>query len=282
MRQRKAAGVRTRPQSETAGHRHSAGYLDRHSAIDRYLLDHELAFISSALNNMTARGWLLDGCCGRGQLSSGLPDGQLRRLGLDVDLVALRKFREQDASTPLVQGDMLRQPIADGGLDCVIAIHAFDHLDRLGFLAECRRVLRTGGLLIFDFLNRHSYKRAWKRSVASVLHRPDKAYRKKWIDVYSSHDVIHALVQMGFIPESAYGYGWLPFPHSSESPLVPVIAGLEALLGLHRLWQVSPRVLVAAHKRSGYFQREEERQDDNRFTPSSEAYVPAAMPAGNE
>jgi SAM-dependent methyltransferase len=245
-------------------------------------LDHELAFISSALHNTAARGWLLDGCCGRGQLGSGLQDGQLRRLGLDIDPVALRRFREQDASTPLVQGDMLRQPIADGELDCVIAIHAFDHLDRLGFLAECRRVLRTGGLLIFDFLNRHSYKRAWKRSFARVFRQPDPTYRQKWIDVCSYHDVMQALVEMGFGMHSACGYSWLPFTHSSQSPLVPVIAGLEDLLGLHRLWQVSPRVLVAAHKRSGCFQREEEGRDDYRFTPSPGAYVPTAMPTGNE
>lgn len=169
-------------------------------------------------------------------------------MGLDISRRALDAFQQRSQDVPLVQGDVLCLPFARGSLDCVVAIHCFDHLDRIRFLQECSCVLRIGGLLIFDLVNRHSYKVILKRLRHWLSIAPTGNPSDKWIDVYSCREALSAIAHAGLDVQAVSGYGWIPFDVNSESKLVHVAARAEQVLRLATFPSVSPRVLVAARK----------------------------------
>jgi SAM-dependent methyltransferase len=221
----------------------------RDSIMERYLLRHEVEFITRFLGDAIWPRRLLDICCGSGHVTQPLHDTGLEVVGLDIDPMALTLFRRLSNSVPLVQGDALRLPIADSGLDCVVAIHCFDHLDRIQFLQECHRVLCSGGLLIFDSLNRHSYKLPLKhlRHRASIKSHP--GFLDKYVNVFSWSEAQQALAGAGFDLLAVSGYGWIPFTVNTRSIRVNTFAWVEQVLRLDRFPSVSPRVLAAVRKR---------------------------------
>lgn len=216
--------------------------------VGQYLLAREVEFITQSLGDKYTQNWLIDAGCGNGEISLQLLAQGYQVLGVDNDLLALAAFRQRSCEVPLIQCDCLYLPFEDSSLDCIIAIHCFDHLDRLQFLCECMRVLSQGGLLIFDALNRHSYKLSLKRllHMNSIKSRPE--FLEKYINVFSCREVQRALAGAGFDIQSVSGYGWIPFSVDSESRLVNQAAWIEQLLRLDRFPNVSPRILVAAQK----------------------------------
>jgi ubiquinone/menaquinone biosynthesis C-methylase UbiE len=214
-----------------------------------YLLQGEIEFIGRSLKDTALSGTLLDLCCGGGDVSLLLYRPGLRIVGLDVNRLPLAAFRQRSHDVPLVQGDCLCLPFASSSLGCIAAIHCFDHLDRVQFLHECRRLLGPAGLLIFDSLNRHSYKLALKRLRRRTSIRSRSGPLDKYVDVFSWNEVLQAIAAAGFDVQAASGYGWIPFGVNSESKLVNPAAWVEQVLRLDRFPSVSPRVLVAARKR---------------------------------
>jgi ubiquinone/menaquinone biosynthesis C-methylase UbiE len=174
----------------------------------------------------------------------------LQVVGLDIDPMPLTLFRQLSNRVPLVQGDALRLPIPNGSVGCVVATHGFDHLDRAQFLGECHRVLCNDGLLIFDALNRHSYKLALKRLSRLIYPQLTGRPSDKWIDVFSCREVVQLIASAGFDLQAASGYGWIPFSVGSNSRLVTAAASAELMMRLDRLPSVSPRVLIAVRKKA--------------------------------
>ncbi len=113
-------------------------------------------------------------------------------------------------------------------------------------------MLRSEGLLIFDALNRHSYKLILKRLGRylgpSFAGRPSD----KWIDVFSCREVLQLIGLAGFDLQAARGYGWPPFSVNSNSRLVNATASVERVLRLDRFPRVSPRIVMAVRKRAKY------------------------------
>jgi SAM-dependent methyltransferase len=103
----------------------------------------------------------LDWGCGCGRISRYLARVGVKRLvGCDLDSEAVRwcaanlrgDFRSCSPDPPL--------PLGDGEIDIAIASSVFTHLDRdrqQHWLAELRRVLRPGGLLIASVAGLHAY-----------------------------------------------------------------------------------------------------------------------------
>jgi len=123
----------------------------------RYQLAQEVGFINRIVGNSYYPKILLDACCGRGSVSMSIKYSDFHTIGLDTNFLALKKFREESKGVSLSLGDALCMPFANISIDCIIAIHCFDHLNRVQFLEECNRVLCDGGYLIFESLNRNSY-----------------------------------------------------------------------------------------------------------------------------
>lgn len=238
----------------------------RDTTVGRYLLRREVAFIARSLGDATRPRRLLDLCCGSGSVTRLLHNTGLHVVGLDIDLVALGIFRRLSNQVPLVLGDALRLPLADGGLDCVVAIHCFDHLDRIQFLQECNRVLCNGGLLIFDSLNQHSYKWVLKRLRRSLGLDPPGNWSDKWINILSCGEVLRATANCGFEIQAVSGYNWVPFTQESDNNLVDTAALIEQALRLDCYYNISPRILIAARK--NLFGRQSYMSKEDRNAPA--------------
>lgn len=106
-----------------------------------------------------ARSVVLDCACGIGTQAIGLAALGHRVVGSDLSPVAVARARTQarrrDADLAVVAADMTRLPFADGRFDVVVcADNAIAHLlteaNLVSALAEMRRALRLGGLLVLS------------------------------------------------------------------------------------------------------------------------------------
>lgn len=135
----------------------------RTQPVGRYLLQREIGFINRILKDVTKQTRIFDLGYGNGLIDLKLRQEGFSIIGMDIDRAALAALQLRSHEVPLVQGYCLSLPFIKNSLEFIIAIHCFDHLDRLQFLRECERALSPAGLLIFDALNRHSYKPILKR-----------------------------------------------------------------------------------------------------------------------
>ena len=91
---------------------------------------------------------LVDLACGGGLMGPHVARLGYRHVGVDLGLQGLRVAREHGVLP--VRGSVLAVPLADGCADVVVAGEILEHVeDDVGVLAECARVLRPGGTLVF-------------------------------------------------------------------------------------------------------------------------------------
>ena len=102
---------------------------------------------------------ILDLGCGQGRHLAAFRERGRESTGLDLSRPLLRRAREATrGQVPLVQADMRSVPLADGSFDAVTSFFtSFGYFasrreDRR-VLGEVRRVLRSGGAYLLDFLN---------------------------------------------------------------------------------------------------------------------------------
>lgn len=221
----------------------------RKGPIGQYHFQQEITFIRQSLGVKTEKGRLVDLGCGDGWVSLQLQQEGYSVLGLDINRAALVQFQQLSLEVPLVQGNCLSLPFSNGSLLCILAIHCFDHLDRVRFLQECQRVLDCDGLLFFDALNRHSYKVALKRFRRRARTRSGLDNLDKYIDVMSCDEVLTAAKSAGFETKAVSGYGWIPFTVNSSSNLVRTATRCEEILELSHFPRISPRILLALRKK---------------------------------
>jgi 2-polyprenyl-3-methyl-5-hydroxy-6-metoxy-1,4-benzoquinol methylase len=221
----------------------------RDSEGGRYQLTYEIGFINQFVSNLYQPRTLLDVCCGSGSLSSSIHRSDFHTIGLDIDFLALNRYRQLSGGVSLTRGDALCMPFAEVSIDCIIALHCFDHLNRIQFLQECNRVLSDGGFLIFESLNRNSYKWALKRFLHIIKKDSSNRSREKWINIFSCREVLLAANYCGFDVQAVYGYNWIPFTQASNCRLIKPAAFIERALHMDRFFMISPRFLVVAKKR---------------------------------
>ncbi|MCE5228503.1 class I SAM-dependent methyltransferase [bacterium] len=119
---------------------------------------------------------VLDLCCGPGRHLHFLGRGVRRAVGLDLSPALLRRaalhWRADDIESEeglgpsrrramLVRADMRRLPLADASFDRVVNLftsfgYFMDDADNHFVLEEISRVLRTGGMLAIDLMNREA------------------------------------------------------------------------------------------------------------------------------
>jgi SAM-dependent methyltransferase len=110
---------------------------------------------------------LADRCAGRDVLEAGCGEGygadliaeKARRvIGLDYDDSAVAHVRARYPRVEMHQGNLAELPLSDGAVDVVVNFQVIEHLwDQGQFIAECRRVLRHGGLLLISTPNRITF-----------------------------------------------------------------------------------------------------------------------------
>jgi len=133
----------------------------------------DVDLLDELLADLGADPRVLDLGCGDGRRTLANLAGA-DRLGLDVAGRGLELAREAVPGAALVQGDMVRLPIATDAVDAVTAYHAVFHVPRERHPAvyeEVARVLRPGGLFLTTVGRGRSetVRRGWLGTDASML-----------------------------------------------------------------------------------------------------------------
>jgi ubiquinone/menaquinone biosynthesis methyltransferase len=178
----------------------------------------------------------LDLASGTGDIAFGLAARGARVTALDLTLRMLQLARAKTPPAPPVAflaGDMMALPFADASFDVVTAGYGLRNVPRLEpAIAEIRRVLRPGGVLLSLDFNRPSnplvrgvylgYLTVVGSALGWVLHRDADTYRyiPESIKRYpGAHGVAALLERAGF----------------SDCRVVPLLGGLMAINAARRL-----------------------------------------------
>jgi ubiquinone/menaquinone biosynthesis C-methylase UbiE len=152
---------------------------------------------------------VLDLATGTGELARRLLERpcDLVIVGLDLSRAMLSRGQDKPGlcAWEPVQGDATRLPFGDGAFDAVLCANAFHHLSRPAeALAEIRRVLRPGGMLVLtdwcdDYLA--------CKLCALYLRLTDPSFRR----AYTLRDCLRMLESAGFrgIASRKFKIDWL-------------------------------------------------------------------------
>ncbi|WIX33794.1 glycoside hydrolase family 99-like domain-containing protein [Salinicola sp. JS01] len=164
---------------------------------------------------------VLDIACGEGYGAHLLAERAARVTGVDIDTDTVAHARAAYPADNLefLAGDCAEIPLADASVDVVVSFETIEHHDRhREMLAEIRRVLRPGGLLIISSPDHHEY---------SVARDFDNPYHVREL----SRDEFDGLLGEYFAHHALFGqrvvYGSLVVPESRE-PTAMVTYGGES------------------------------------------------------
>lgn len=147
-----------------------------------------------------------------------------------------------------IQGDAKSLPLVRNSFDCIIVIGVFSYLktrgERPSVLAECNRVLRNMGFLLFTTINTLSYKNVMKKIIRSKRDYTPSAHKQSY------RQTTEELNQTGFLVKKAYGYNWLPFSRNSLARKfwIDFFAFWENTLNLENLPYISHWNFFVTHK----------------------------------
>jgi len=113
---------------------------------------------------------ILDVACGTGRLSLFLKEKLNEKInitGLDISpkmlTLARRKAKKAKTGISFIEGDIYHLPFAENQFDAVVGLRFSMHLPEIEtVLKELSRVVKKGGLIIFDFFNFRSLLRLRK------------------------------------------------------------------------------------------------------------------------
>lgn len=108
------------------------------------------------------KGPVLDLACGTGRIANALAEKGLKTIGIDNLLVQLEKAKAAD-STGIVEyklADWHKLPLKDKSISVVVLLgrslcHTKDRLDLEEVFREIKRVLKPGGIILFDLPDPH-------------------------------------------------------------------------------------------------------------------------------
>lgn len=125
-------------------------WFRRHEVVYRDLVDR--------LADRFADAEVLEAGCGEGYGADLIADVARRVIGLDYDEYAVAHVRARYPRVDMRHGNLAELPLPDESVDIVVNFQVIEHLwDQGQFVAECRRVLRPGGLLLMSTPNRITF-----------------------------------------------------------------------------------------------------------------------------
>jgi 2-polyprenyl-3-methyl-5-hydroxy-6-metoxy-1,4-benzoquinol methylase len=201
----------------------------------KYLTRLETDFISKAINP-SETAMVIDVGAEAGRFSLNAADSNIAVNAIDIDAYSLRRLKLKNRNVTVLQADARKIPFKSDSLDGVIMVEVLDYIPQLDqALGECWRVLKPGSPLVLSFGNQASLKARFRGlSGKSYTH----SYRK----------VLCCLSDTGFAVNAKLGYSWLPVGRTSQSRLVPLLAGAEKVFLLRRIPSLSPWVILRASK----------------------------------
>ncbi len=124
-------------------------------------LDYPFKWLSKS-----TKGRMLEIGCGAGTLLNTMGNWGWAAEGIDFDSAAVEGAK--DAGLDVTQGDLLSQGYDDAAFDAVVISHVVEHLPNpIDTLRECRRILKTAGVLLIitpnsESLGHRLFKRDWR------------------------------------------------------------------------------------------------------------------------
>jgi SAM-dependent methyltransferase len=112
-----------------------------------------------------SRGHVLDFGCGAGEGTAAMAAGAASILGVDVADDAIEHAREHNAG-PNISYETVQEvvPRPDGSFDVVCSFQVLEHVaDPDAYLAEARRLLQPGGVLLLATPDRRTRLMRWQR-----------------------------------------------------------------------------------------------------------------------
>jgi len=101
---------------------------------------------------------VLEAGCGEGYGADLIADVARSVIGLDYDELTVAHVRARYPRVDIRHGNLASLPLGYGSVDAVVNFQVIEHLwDQPGFVAECFRVLRPGGLLLMSTPNRITF-----------------------------------------------------------------------------------------------------------------------------
>lgn len=117
---------------------------------------HEAAY--EALLPHCADAVVLEAGCGEGYGAGLIADVANRVLALDYDELTAGHVHRNYPALHAVRGNLAQLPLRSESVDVVANLQVIEHLwDQAGFLTECHRVLRPGGVLLVTTPNRITF-----------------------------------------------------------------------------------------------------------------------------
>lgn len=175
--------------------------------------------------------------CGSGRHAGAFPG---RWIGLDVDPVPLRLFRENHPRIPAIRADATRLPVKPGSFRVVLAMQVLNYVKLDRALAEIHRVLRPYGKLIASHPNADGYK-AGRHPEGEP--GPSLGF----------HGLIETYSGARLAVTDVTGYNWAPVGRASDTAKARIVIALarpldRAATRWHWLKTKSPWLLVTARK----------------------------------
>src|ERR1700754_4324500 len=101
---------------------------------------------------------VLEAGCGEGYGADLIAGVARRVIALDYDEATVAHVRARYPRVEVIHGNLAELPLPDASVDVVVNFQVIEHLwDQPQFVAECRRVLRPGGLLMMSTPNRITF-----------------------------------------------------------------------------------------------------------------------------
>ncbi len=198
----------------------------------KYLTKLETDFISRSVDLCQENITVMDVGAEAGRFSLLAANTKATVVSLDINSYALKRLKLKNRQVNIIQADARFLPLRDELFDVVFMIEVLDYIPELEqALRDCRRTLKPHASCILSFGNKSSLK-------ANLKAMQGKSYR------HSYKEAMQCVSNAGFLVKRKMGYSWLPFGRTSQSSLVPVLAGLERIFGLRRVVRFSPWVII--------------------------------------
>ena len=206
----------------------------------KYLTRMETDFILKSINPSQTYT-IMDVGAEAGKFSLLSSNSEATVIGIDIESYGLKRLKRKAKDINVIQADARKIPLKEGVFDAIFMIEVLDYLTELDeALTESHRTLKSNASLFLSFGNKSSLK-------SKLRDLRGKSYK------HSYGRVMQSLSKTGFVVVRRMGYNWLPFGRTSESRLIPFLAGLEKLFALRRIPRLSPWVIAHTVKPDDLF-----------------------------
>lgn len=126
-------------------------------AVENYWFRRHEVVYQRLAGNCTGRE-VLEAGCGEGYGADLIASVARSVVAVDYDAATVAHVRARYPRVDVVAGNLASLPVPDRSVDVVVNFQVIEHLwDQPQFIGECRRVLRSGGLLLISTPNRVTF-----------------------------------------------------------------------------------------------------------------------------